>query len=407
LTTRRVTKSALLSACDATPPSTADLERALASAARAHGAATPEVLRARALITSIDGAEAALDAALATKEPLQIAAAAARCDAVGVASSPRLVRLRQLRALSPRALCSVRIQDAMQRGDVAAAAELTAEAKRVFFEGCADDAGCTRVGTLLGTGATVCTYATRAAFDLTRSPSLARWVVDIMRGAAPAQSQGERALRTLSYIEDASILSSAAPSLGALRRRAHEPWCAVENELRLSLTTAGAQLRPAPAATLALISGAMRAGANGDARATGRGQAQWLFAPAVERPSAHDVALAALLDQRAAWAELGAELGAAFCDEVFVQLMVQLTGPPSVAAARRGWALFEAVLGSRCFLPGQELENYVEWFLRRTKGRSAEEAARARHLVELLHTAQLDAAAVQLQRTPTHQGPLR
>ena len=58
---QRITKAALLTACEATPPSTAELERALASAARSHGTATPEVQRARALITSIDGAEAALN----------------------------------------------------------------------------------------------------------------------------------------------------------------------------------------------------------------------------------------------------------------------------------------------------------------------------------------------------------
>ena len=333
------------------------------------------------------------NSALASLEPLQIAAAAERCDAVGVAPSPRLARLQQLRALSPRALSAVRIRDALQCGDIATAVALTTEEKRTFFEECSD-AGGTRARALVGTGATVCTYTKRALFDLTRSPLLARWVVDIMRGASPAQSQGERALRTLSHVADASILSSAAPSLGALRRRAQEPWSAVENELRLSLTTAGAALRPAPAATLALISGAMRAGAEGDQAGTMQGgQAQWLFAQIGDRPSAHDAAVSALLHQREAWAELGAELGTAFCDEVFVQLMVQLTAPPSVAAARRGWALCEALLKSKRFLPGQELENYVEWFLRSTKGRSADECTRTRRLVELLHAAQLEAAA--------------
>jgi len=390
----RSTEDALCAACAVDPLDGEALQRALAAAAREVGAATPAVLRARALLASLDGAEAAVESALATLEPIHMEVAARRCDAVGVPPSPELQRLHAMRALSPRSLAALRLRRALERGDVEGALTLTWDTKRRFFDD--GEAESRAIWRKLKQNARV-SRSQHHPFALERCPALAAWVIDLTRRASPARSAGEIALVTLSHVRDSSILSCAVPSAAALRNRAFQPWVPIENELRLSFTSRAEQLRPEPPAMLTLVIRAMR---SEDPvriyiflRAHLYGtELLYVCSPTrllyLLKQVRRIEVLEALRSKRAEWAAMDASLGAIFVDELLVQIMIQLRGHSAAEAVEeaRGWELLEALLATGEFSPSTQLENYVEWHMRSARG--AEERA-VRRRVALLHTAQL------------------
>jgi hypothetical protein len=60
-----------------------------------------------------------------------------------------------------------------------------------------------------------------------------------------------------------------------------------------------------------------------------------------------------------------AKKGGSLCDEVFVQVVKQLTQNPSVESATAGWMLFQKLCESKETRPSEELSEFVRGFLER------------------------------------------